>query len=171
MAIMKSKNGFLFAYYGRNLRFLLCVFWDYAASLRTSQEVPKNAAAAMYALMGDIDYAVGASHWDGGDFIKKGIEHRKIAGGAATGIQFTQKEHFTGMKIFFSGLKGFDNVNTDVTSFPLRYAATQGLYINKVLLKSVAQIGGTIFWAPNINDISTNDMDYDAWFNALYENN
>ena len=42
MAIMKNKNGFLFACFGRNLHFLLCIFGDYAASLRTIQEVPKN---------------------------------------------------------------------------------------------------------------------------------
>ena len=44
MAIVENKNGFLFARFGRNLRFLLCVFWDYAARFHTSQEFPKNAA-------------------------------------------------------------------------------------------------------------------------------
>ncbi len=127
----------------------------------------KNAfGAAINAILGGFDFSNGATHWDGFDFCR-GTEHPKVKN---QGVEITNIEHINGMKNYWTTEKlkaisggkylSFKELNVQ------KYPSTEGLTkLGRVLFKSSAQYGGTIFWTPNKTALENEDYNW----NFLYK--
>jgi RHS repeat-associated protein len=111
-----------------------------------------------------VDYSNGATHWDGYDFAGKGTTHVKVVNQGVV-IQKSHAQSFvkvwskTGLLSAFSGGK-YKSVSSSLTfsGTSLTKAATSE-NTGRVLFKSTAQHGKSIFWGPNIN--ATQNEGYD----------
>ncbi|MDX1904170.1 MAG: hypothetical protein SFU27_08430 [Thermonemataceae bacterium] len=113
-------------------------------------------ALLYYGDVGGKDYSNGATHWDGFDLAVKGKEHDKPKNQGIHAIG----EHLNPYLLYwsendFEKLKAISGKNDAkfaegedaLTNLPIK--ATGKYNEGRVLYKSVAQFGGTIFWGPN----------------------
>ncbi|WP_188767943.1 RHS repeat-associated core domain-containing protein [Emticicia aquatilis] len=110
----------------------------------------KNSIAAVInALSGGFDYSNGATHWDGFDFAMKGFDHVKPTN---QGVDIAE-DHFNQFKLAWpsSLLRAYSQNKNATFSSNLTSGIHEATGSNKgrVLYKSAAVVGKTIFWKPN----------------------
>ncbi len=120
-------------------------------TLGTGAGADLSRAAAINALQGGTDYSNGATHWDGFDFAARGTTSPK---GVDQGFDISQphldafRAAWTDQRISaFSG-GSYTTFSTTLTAGPHAATATNP---GRVLYKSTAVEGNTIFWGPNQN--------------------
>ncbi|MEM7161704.1 MAG: hypothetical protein AAF487_04615 [Bacteroidota bacterium] len=122
-------------------------------SVNNKSKTKKQAIAAVInAMQGGHDYSNGATHWDGFDFAGNGLSHRKPVN---QGVEISE-EHLSDFQDAWPDQKISAFSGGTMTSFssslkPGIHLATSGNNAGRVLYKSSAVHGRTIFWAPNVD--------------------
>lgn len=122
--------------------------------LTQKERIAISATCNAFLYYGDIigaeDYSNGATHWDGFDFAARGEKHPK---GVNQGYHIVYQQYVDDYLAFWTDekVKSFsNNTYTKAAKLTTKPVIGQGTYSKgRILYKSVAQFGGTIFWAPN----------------------
>jgi len=182
-------SGYTKAPSGANYIALMKLSLDTIMSGKSNKEMKGSFLEAIYALINyglndASDISNGATHWDGGDFIAKGTEHYRPK---HVGIYISDPTHLTANADFWNtkrpnGLTELEHrikkglvVSPTLVSTNNQGNAVFALSPNPyksvgdnnglILVLSIAQYGGTIFWAPNYNEPINQNY---AWKGLFY---